>query len=453
MKRPTPDTIAAIATPAGIGGVGMVRVSGAKAPELAKQILGRVPRAREACYVTFRHPAGEAIDQGVAIYFPEPRSFTGEHVLELHAHGGPVVLDMLLQAAFTAGARPARPGEFTERAFLNGKLDLAQAEAVADLIEAASSTAARAALNSLTGLFSDRIQEIVAGLVALRVQIEASLDFPEEELDLLADQSVRERLAELQEQLSRVIARSQQGRLLREGMTVVLAGRPNAGKSSLLNLLAERDAAIVSASPGTTRDVLREALQIDGLPLHVLDTAGLRETQDEIEAEGVRRAKQAMQSADRVLLMIDDAQEIEEGSIGNLLSELPEGVPVTLIRNKIDLSGRSAGFIATGASGIAEVAISAQDGSGLQALHDHLKQCMGYQPAGEGVFSARRRHLDALNRCADRLANVQVELGMRRIELVAEGLRQAQLALAEITGEFSSEDLLGRIFATFCIGK
>jgi len=452
MSRNDPDTIAAIATPAGIGGVGIVRLSGPRVPDIARALLGSIPPPRRARFTSFRNAAGRIVDQGLALYFPQPHSFTGEHVLELHGHGGPVVLDMLIQETLAAGARLARPGEFSERAFLNGKLDLTQAEAVADLIESASTEAARAALRSLQGVFSARVRAIGEMLTGLRVQIEAALDFPEEELDLLADQSLAAHAHTILDEVNALAAECRQGQLLRDGMTIALSGRPNAGKSSLLNLLARRDAAIVSASPGTTRDVLREPIQIDGLPLHVLDTAGLRETTDEVETEGVRRAREAMQSADRVLLVIDDSRE-NEGSIRTLLAELPDNVPVTLIRNKIDISGRAAGGIENAGFAVAEIALSALNGNGLNALHEHLKACMGYRPAGEGAFSARRRHLESLRRCAEQLAVVPPELAARRGELAADALRQAQQALGEITGEFTSDELLGRIFASFCIGK
>lgn len=452
MNAKTPHTIVAVATAPGIGGIGIVRLSGAQVPRIAEAMLGFLPQPRVARLAGFRGAAGVTLDQGVALYFPAPYSFTGEHVLELHGHGGPVVLDMIVRRAIECGARPARPGEFSERAFLNGKLDLAQAEAVADLIESASVEAARAALHSLQGEFSTRVRGLTENLIEARVQIEAALDFPEEEIDPLAGAALAARLRDIYDRLTRLIADSHQGQLLRDGMTIVLAGRPNAGKSSLLNLLARRDAAIVSAVPGTTRDVLREHIQIDGLPVHVLDTAGLRRTDDEVEIEGVRRTHRAIGEADRILLVIDDAQE-GEGSIRGLLAELPAGAAVTLIRNKIDISGRGPGEITGGSFGVVEVALCARDGLGLEALHTHLKHCIGYRPSGEGVFSARRRHLEALARCATQLAQAPEELAHGRGELAAEALRQAQQALAEITGEFTSDELLGRIFASFCIGK
>ncbi len=450
-KLPARDTIAAIATPPGIGGVGIVRISGPGVPQIAHALLGRLPVARVATRARFRAGDGSTLDDGLALYFPAPHSFTGEHVLELQGHGGPVVLDLLLRAVLARGARVARPGEFSERAFLNGKLDLAQAEAVADLIESASAEAARAALRSLEGAFSQRVHAINEQLIGLRLHIEAALDFPEEEVDFLADESLSARARQLTLEIDVLRDATRQGQLLHDGMTVVLAGPPNAGKSSLLNALAQRDSAIVSPIPGTTRDVLRERIQIDGLPLHVLDTAGLRESTDAVESEGVRRALEAMRLAHRVLLVIDDEQE-GEGGVRALLAQLPEGARLTLVRNKIDRSGRAPGRVAP-VTEIPEIAISAQTGSGLDALRTHLKECMGYQAAGEGTFSARRRHLDAIERARTHLDVALSQLEARRGELAAEELRQAQQVLGEITGEFTSDDLLGRIFSSFCIGK
>jgi tRNA modification GTPase len=448
---PERDTIAAIATPPGMGGVGIVRISGPAAPDIARALLGRLPVARYARFGRFRSADSGTLDQGLALYFPAPHSFTGEHVLELHGHGGPVVLDLLLQEVLLRGARVARPGEFSERAFLNGKLDLAQAEAVADLIESASAEAARAALRSLEGAFSQRVQAITDQLIALRLHIEAALDFPEEEINFLADENLAGRTQQLTEQINALRAATRQGQLLHEGMTVVLAGRPNAGKSSLLNALAQRNSAIVSPVPGTTRDVLREHIQIDGLPLHVLDTAGLRESTDAIEREGVRRAHEAMQRADRVLLVIDDSQE-DDSSVQALFAQLPRAAYVTLVRNKVDLSGRAPGLSKSVATSV-QIAVSAQDGRGLDALRAHLKQCLGYQTAGEGTFSARRRHLEAIESTRTHLAAALIQLKAQRGELAAEEMRRAQLSLDEITGKFTSDDLLGRIFSSFCIGK
>jgi tRNA modification GTPase len=447
----SPETIAAIATPPGRGGIGVVRLSGPATRRIAEAVLGRLPRPRHATVARFLDAAGQSLDQGLALFFPAPHSFTGEDVLELHGHGGPVVLDMLLARVLALGARVARPGEFSERAFLNGKLDLAQAEAVADLIEAGTEAAARSALRSLEGEFSRRVQALVEALAQLRTYVEAALDFPEEEIDFLADERLVQELGTLARACAALLASTRQGVLLRDGMTVVLAGPPNAGKSSLLNALAQTEVAIVSPVPGTTRDVLRERIHLDGMPLHVIDTAGLRQTRDAIESEGIRRARAQMARADRVLLVVDDSAW-DERAIQEALSLLPEDLPCTRIRNKIDLSGRPSGAIQT-AAGI-EIALSAKTGAGIDDLRRHLKECMGLQPAGEGTFLARRRHLDAIGRAQHHIARGQRCLQDRRAgELVAEELRLAQQALSEITGEFTPEDLLARIFSSFCIGK
>jgi len=458
------DTIAAIATPPGRGGIGIVRLSGPVARRIAATMLGKLPPPRHATFAHFRDRTGQPIDQGLALFFPAPHSFTGEDVLELHGHGGPVILDMLLSRALELGARPARPGEFSERAFLNGKLDLAQAEAVADLIEAGSETAARSALRSLEGEFSRRVHALVEGLTRLRLYVEAAIDFPEEEIDFLADERMRRELDVLERDIRQLFDSTLQGCLLHDGLTVVLAGPPNAGKSSLLNVLAQSETAIVSPIPGTTRDVLRERIHIDGMPLHIVDTAGLRESRDEIESEGIRRTCEQMERADRVLLVLDDA------TTGRLPAEvekfLPPNLPRSVIRNKIDLSRRAAGI--TKISGSVEIALSAKTGAGLDVLRQHLKECMGFQPVGEGTFIARRRHLDAIRRAQEHLAqgraqlkesragekrNRDVPMVDLRTELLAEELRLAQRALSEITGEFTPDDLLGQIFSSFCIGK
>ncbi len=445
------DTIAAVATPAGVGGVGMVRVSGPAAGAIAEQLLGQLPASRQAVFRRFRAADGTAIDEGLALFFPGPGSFTGEDVLELHGHGGPVVLDLLLARILALGARIARPGEFSERAFLNDKLDLAQAEAVADLIEAGTAAAARAAMGSLQGVFSARIDDLVEALIRLRMHVEAAIDFPEEEIDFLADRQIADQLQQVREDLRALQAAAGQGRLLRDGMTVVIAGRPNAGKSSLLNQLAGRDSAIVTEIPGTTRDVLRERIQLDGMPLHVIDTAGLRDSPDPIEREGVRRAWAEIEAADRVLLMVDDQVGIcaEDQRIRE---RLPWSVPVTVIRNKIDLSGAKPAE--SSSDGGTAIALSARTGAGINLLVGHLKQAMGFQSGAEGLFSARRRHLDALARAAGHLEEAWRQLEEYRAgELMAEELRLAQRTLGEITGEITSDDLLGRIFSSFCIGK
>ena len=446
------DTIAAIATPPGRGGIGIVRLSGPAARRITESMLGKLPSPRHATFASFLGHAGQPLDQGLAVFFPAPHSFTGEDVLELHGHGGPVILDMVLARALELGARLARPGEFSERAFLNGKIDLAQAEAVADLIEAGSETAARSALRSLEGEFSRRVHALVESLTRLRLYVEAAIDFPEEEIDFLGDERVQRELDELERDVEKLFDSTRQGCLLHDGMTVVLAGPPNAGKSSLLNALAQSETAIVSPIPGTTRDVLRERIHIDGMPLHIVDTAGLRESRNAIESEGIRRAREQMERADRVLLVLDDAAGDSQPSESEVEKFLPPNLPRSVIRNKIDLSGRAAGI--TNLPGHAEIALSAKTGAGLELLRQHLKASMGFQPAGESTFIARRRHLDAIRR-----AQACVVQGKQRIkesragELLAEELRLAQQALSEITGEFTSDDLLGNIFSSFCIGK
>ncbi|MDZ7803370.1 MAG: tRNA uridine-5-carboxymethylaminomethyl(34) synthesis GTPase MnmE [Thiohalophilus sp.] len=446
-----PDTIAALATPPGRGGVGIIRVSGPACAAIAGAVLGHLPRPRQAEYLPFYDSAGQAIDTGLALWFPRPHSFTGEDVLELHGHGGPVVMDMLLTRVIELGARLARAGEFSERAFLNDKLDLAQAEAVADLIEAGSEQAARSAQRSLQGVFSDWIHSVVEQLTELRIYVEAAIDFPEEEIDFLSDKRVTDQLDGLQRELDEVIKQAHQGQLLREGMRIVLAGQPNTGKSSLLNALAGRESAIVTHIAGTTRDVLREEISIDGLPLHIIDTAGLREGGDEVERIGMERTWQAIEQADRVLLLIDDRQGFGDGE-ATILKQLPAHLPVTRVHNKIDLSGESP-KVQEGARGT-QVYLSAVEGQGIELLRDHLKACVGYTSAGEGVFMARRRHVDALQRAHELIVNGSAQLSEHGAgELLAEDLRQAQQALGEITGEVSSDDLLGKIFSSFCIGK
>lgn len=432
--------------------MGIVRVSGPQSAAIAQGILGRLPVPRQAEYLPFMAATNHVLDQGLALYFPGPNSFTGEDVLELHGHGGPVVMDMLLGRVLELGARLARPGEFSERAFLNDKIDLVQAEAIADLIDCSTRQAARLAMASLQGEFSTRVHALVERLIRLRIYVEAAIDFPEEELDFLSDGKVSEDLLSIRHDLDNVFASARQGSVVREGMTVVIAGQPNAGKSTLLNRLAGRDAAIVTDIPGTTRDVLREQIQIDGLPLHVIDTAGLRESTDRVEQEGIRRAWDEIRRADRILLLVNDAQGIT-GIERDILGQLPQPGPgLSIVRNKCDLSGSPPG-IQQGELG-PEIRLSAKAGEGMDLLRQHLKECIGYQPAGEGGFIARRRHLEALVRAQGFLAEGAAQLaGPSAGELLAEDLRQAQQALREITGEFSSDDLLGRIFSSFCIGK
>jgi len=443
------DTIAAIATPPGQGGVGIVRVSGPRVISIAKAILGHCPQPRIAEYLSFNDDTGSVIDKGIALYFKQPNSFTGEDVLELHGHGGQVVLDLLVQQTIKHGARVARAGEFSERAFLNEKIDLAQAEAIADLIAAESEDAARAAIRSLEGEFSSSIHALVEQLIQLRMYVEAALDFPEEEIDFLADKAVAENLNTINTQVTSVFESAKQGCLLKEGMSVVIAGKPNAGKSSLLNQLAQSEAAIVTDIPGTTRDVLREHIQIDGLPLHVIDTAGLRESEDVIEQEGVKRAWKEIEKCDRLLYVIDS--QTKEVLPEDIYKQISEATGISLVFNKTDLSGEENRIIEK--DNYTEIYLSASSGEGIDLLRRHLKQCMGYERHTEGQFIARRRHITALNNASNYLNKAAQCLKNNTGELLAEELKLAQLELSSITGEFSNEDLLGRIFADFCIGK
>lgn len=444
------DTIAAVATPQGRGSVGIVRISGPACRDIADALLDSMPSPRQARFKPFLDQDRTVIDSGLAIFFPKPHSFTGEDVLELQGHGGPVVMDLLLKRTLQLGARLARPGEFSERAFLNGKLDLVQAEAIADLIDAESQAAARSATRTLQGAFSNKIDRLVESLIELRLYVESAIDFPEEEIDFLTCSNVSERLHSILDEIESTRQSAHSGRLLRDGLTLVIAGRPNSGKSSLLNALAGAEAAIVTDIPGTTRDLLRERITIDGMPLHIIDTAGLRESHDPVEAEGIRRAKKEIEQADRVLWVFDDSTDPHHLAIDR--DQLPRGVPVTLIRNKIDIAGNTPGIFEDESE--VEVALSATRGDGIDLLTAHLKQCVGYRYLGEGDFIARRRHLDALERAIGHLR--QGELSLQRDqagELLAEDLRLAQQSLSEITGEFTADDLLGRIFSSFCIGK
>ncbi|MDF1693582.1 MAG: tRNA uridine-5-carboxymethylaminomethyl(34) synthesis GTPase MnmE [Zhongshania sp.] len=449
------DTIAAIATPPGKGGVGIVRVSGPKALEIGHRLLDKADlKPRYAHYGSF-FEAGEngprTLDQGIALYFPGPNSFTGEDVLELQGHGGPIILDCLLREVIKAGARMARPGEFSERAFLNNKIDLAQAEAIADLIDSASEQAARQAVRSLEGEFSKEINQLVEAITQLRIYVEAAIDFPEEEIDFISDGRVASELSRIKQNLERVFASAKQGSILREGMTVVIAGRPNAGKSSLLNALAGRESAIVTNIAGTTRDVLRENILIDGMPLHIIDTAGLRDSDDIVEQEGIKRAWTEITNADRILLVIDSqSAEDEKEAIPSELQPFIAQQKLSIIYNKCDLSGHQ---VAIDNSDISRIYLSAKHADGIDLLREHLKSCVGYND-GDTPFIARRRHIEALNLGREHIhAGEQQLLHYNAGELLAEELRIAQQALAEITGEFSSDDLLGRIFSSFCIGK
>ncbi|TDR14149.1 tRNA uridine-5-carboxymethylaminomethyl(34) synthesis GTPase MnmE [Marinomonas communis] len=449
------DTIVAQATAPGRGGVGIVRLSGAKSLEIAKTIIGFEPTPRHAHYVPFKDTEGEQLDMGIALYFPGPNSFTGEDVFELQGHGGPVIIDMLLSRCMALGARLARPGEFSERAFLNDKMDLTQAEAIADLIDSSSEQAAKCALRSLQGAFSKRIDELVEALIHLRIYVEAAIDFPEEEIDFIGDGKVAADLEDIRNKLHGVMKEANQGALLREGMSVVIAGRPNAGKSSLLNALSGKESAIVTSIEGTTRDVLREHIHIDGMPLHIIDTAGLRDSPDEVERIGIQRAWEEIHKADRILLMVD-SQSVDSNDPNEIwpefMGQLKSRDHLTLVRNKVDLTQENTGY--EDINGLPVISLSAKTNDGVEALKTHLKSIMGFDSTTEGGFIARRRHIEALQK-----ANRFLDAGFEQLhgygagELLAEDLKEAQEALSEITGAFTSDDLLGRIFGSFCIGK
>lgn len=450
------DTIVAQATPPGRGGVGIIRISGNQVKEVAQAVLGKLPKPRYAEYLPFLDENGQVIDQGIALFFPNPHSFTGEDVLELQGHGGPIILDLLIKRILSIPAtRIARPGEFSERAFLNDKVDLAQAEAIADLIDASSEQAAKSAMSSLQGVFSNKINELVNLLINLRIFVEAAIDFPEEEIDFLSDGKIETQLKDVIKQLNDVRSEAKQGSLLREGMKVVIAGRPNAGKSSLLNALSGRDSAIVTDIAGTTRDVLREHIHIDGMPLHIIDTAGLRDAYDEVERIGIERAWVEIEQADRVLLMVDGTTTTEinpEKLWPEFMQRLPSHIPVTVIRNKADLTGETLGY--SDVSQYSLIRLSARTGNGVDLLREHLKQTMGFSATSEGGFLARRRHLQALEQATKHLDNgLEQLITYHAGELLAEELRLAQESLSEITGSFTSDDLLGKIFGSFCIGK
>ena len=461
---PAPDTIAAIATPPGRGGVGVIRVSGSLVPAIIDAVVQRELPARTVVLATFRGAQGEALDQGLALYFPAPHSYTGEPVLELHGHGGPAVLKLLLARCVELGARLAHPGEFTLRAFRNGKLDLAQAESVADLIDAATAAAARAAARSLSGVFSQEVRALVDALIHLRMYTEATLDFPEEDLDFLRAADARGRLAAIRAQVDNVLARATQGALLRDGLSVVLIGRPNVGKSSLLNQLAGEAVAIVTPIAGTTRDALSREIEVRGIPLTIVDTAGLRPTQDPIERLGIERTRAAIERADLALVLIDaaagDAMAEADRAI---VAELPAGLRCIVVHNKIDLA-EIATRVETPTSSLAETAagrvlrdvyLSAKTGAGIDGLRDAILDVAGAHEDMEGTFLARERHLTALRDAAVHLGAAARHLVAAKppLELFAEELRVAQQSLAAITGEFSSDDLLGVIFSRFCIGK
>ena len=454
------DTIVAQATAPGRGGVGIVRISGPKASVVAERMVPHTLSPRQAMYTPFLGQDEEVIDQGIALFFKGPNSFTGEDVLELQGHGGQVVMDMLIDAVLSCGdVRLAKPGEFSEQAFLNDKLDLAQAEAIADLIDASSTQAAKSALRSLQGEFSQTVTALSEEIIHLRMYVEAAIDFPDEEIDFLSDGKVAGDLVSILDTLTKVQAKAKQGALLREGMQIVIAGKPNAGKSSLLNALAGRDSAIVTDIAGTTRDVLKEHIEINGMPVHIIDTAGLRESPDKVEQIGIERAWKAIEDADRVLFVVDSTETdvVDPYDIWpEFMARLPNAIPTTVIRNKADLSDEAVQnqTIHTRHGDIAVIGLSANTGNGVELLRQHLADTMGLDTTTEGQFIARRRHLDALAK-----ANAHVQTGQQQLlgnhagELLAEELRLAHQALTEITGEFSSDDLLGRIFSSFCIGK
>jgi len=445
----TRDTIAAVATPPGVGGVGVIRVSGALCAPLARQLLRRDPEPRHAYYCAFTDAAGAPIDRGLLLYFQSPHSYTGEDVLELQTHGSPVVLRLLVARLVELGARHARPGEFSERAFLNGKLDLAQAEAVADLIASGSEAAARAALRSLDGEFSQRVRALTAAVVRLRVWIEAAIDFPEEEIDFLSAPELRTDLAAVRTDLAALLEAARRGVRLADGLHVVIVGRPNAGKSSLLNALAASERAIVTEIPGTTRDLVRETVDIDGVALTLVDTAGLRESADIVEQEGIRRARAELARADVVLLVCDDDDAQVDAA---LLGDAPVNAARLVIRNKIDLAGLAANRERRGDE--MHIRLSAKTGAGIDLLHAELKNLAGGGDTAQGACTARARHVAALENARAHLAAAESALVERNAgELAAEELREVQHRLGEITGEFSSDDLLGAIFSSFCIGK
>jgi len=443
-----PDTIAAIATASGAGGIGVVRVSGPAVQLIAAQVLGSCPAPRHASYLDFKQANGDLIDRGIAIFYPNPHSYTGEDVLELQAHGGTALMQILLARCIALGARQAEPGEFTRRAYLNDKIDLAQAEAVADVINAATIEAAKSAVRSLSGEFSQRINALLLKLIDLRMFVEACLDFPEEEIDFITQGRVAEKLASIITELNSVFSKAKQGSLLREGINVVLVGQPNVGKSSLMNQLAGEEIAIVTSIAGTTRDTIKNAIQINGVPLHVIDTAGLRETNDEVEKFGIARTWRAAESANIALLLVDAAHGITETE-KSILARLPQEIRKIWVHNKIDVANELP--LAKEINGAMHIYLSAKTGAGLELLKSHLLKLAGYENNSEGVFMARARHLEALLKVERHLSIAGQQI--KSAELLAEELRIAQAALGSITGEFTPDDLLGEIFSKFCIGK
>lgn len=448
MQKNNSDTIAAIATASGAGGIGIVRISGPLSPSIAVAVLGHCPPPRYAAYLDFNDDQGDLIDRGIAIYYPNPHSYTGEDVLELQAHGGTALMQILLARCIALGARQAEPGEFTRRAYLNDKMDLAQAEAVADVINAATLEAAKSAVRSLSGEFSQTIQVLLQQLIELRMYVEACLDFPEEEIDFITQGRVAEKIANNQQALTQIFSKAKQGALLRDGIQVVLIGQPNVGKSSLLNALAGEEVAIVTAIAGTTRDTIKSAIQINGVPLHVVDTAGLRDTEDEVEKIGIARTYRATETANIALILVDVSHGIgkEEKSI---LDRLPQEIVKIWVHNKIDVSHEAPAILEK--DGNTHIYLSAKKGLGLDLLKQQLLKIAGYHISGEGVFMARARHLQALASVEEHLNSASSQINSA--ELVAEELRLAQEALSSITGEFTPDDLLGEIFSKFCIGK
>ncbi|WP_107802170.1 tRNA uridine-5-carboxymethylaminomethyl(34) synthesis GTPase MnmE [Nitrosomonas oligotropha] len=447
------DIIAAIATPPGRGGIGVIRISGKHLAELAEAILGRLPKPRYACLSQFWDTDGQVIDQGIALYFPAPHSYTGEDVLELQGHGGPAVMDLLLDRCLAAGARLAQPGEFTLRAYLNNKIDLIQAESVAAIIEASTHEAARCAINSLQGHFSSRIEELVSLLIKLRMLIEATLDFPEDEIDNLQTLHIDEKLGQIYALLEQIFLAARQGNLLQEGIRIVLIGAPNVGKSSLLNQLVQEEAAIVTEIPGTTRDTIQRTISLAGMPIHIIDTAGLRETQDVVEQKGIERTYAAIRDANMVLRLIDSSQP-QPAEHNPVQHAIPAGKPKITVFNKIDLVSENPRT--EDQEGNSAIYLSAKTGAGIELLRSKILQIAGWQfnQAGEGVFMARQRHLEALTQAKKHLENAQrFTEGKYQLELLAEELRLAQSVLSSITGQFTADDLLGEIFSHFCIGK
>lgn len=459
----TNDTIAAIATASGKGGIGIVRLSGPKSHNIAQQLIDQPLTPRYATYTAFTDQSKINIDSGIALYFPAPNSFTGEDVVELQGHGGAIILDLLLNEVLRLGARIARPGEFSERAFINNKIDLVQAEAIADIIESTSEAAAKSAVRSLSGEFSKKINQLNDALISLRVYVEAAIDFPDEEVDFISDQKIVNALDNIENSIETITAQAKQGQLIRDGLSLVIVGKPNAGKSSLLNLLAGQDVAIVNARAGTTRDILREDIQLDGLPLRIIDTAGLRSSDDEIEQEGIRRAKVEIEKADIVLFMRDSSDTIDQLSAQQTLNAIEKELlnsEITLlnntafvvVNNKIDLCDQAPQL---GSHDLyTEINLSTKTREGFDNLVNSLKQLCGYTNNNENTFVARRRHIDALNKTRQSVANGRQQLIENAAgELLAEDLRQAQYYLGLITGAVSPDDLLGEIFSSFCIGK